>query len=154
MVKDTRDHVSGVHLWLLLMKAHAALERRALASIAGTGLCFTDFTVLEILLHKGPLPVNTLARQIGLTSGSGTAAVDRLEGRGLVERQFSASDRRARVVHLTAAGRRLIQKAFAAHAADMEAAMGAVSREDRIRLAELLRQAGKGANHQNATETD
>src|ERR1035437_7561014 len=102
--------ISGVHLWLLLMKAHRSLGARAAGSIAGTGMCFTDFTILEILLHKGPLPVDALAAGIGLTSGSGTTAIDRLEKRSLVERRSDALDRRARVVHLTTAGRRLIGK--------------------------------------------
>jgi MarR family 2-MHQ and catechol resistance regulon transcriptional repressor len=117
-------------------------------------MCFTDFGILEILLHKGPLPVNTLAARIGLTSGSGTTAIDRLEKRGLVERQSVASDRRARVVHLTAAGRRLIRKAFDRHAADMEQAAGQLSQDERIRLAELLRKLGKGETKENVTEAD
>ena len=104
MSKDSQAPVSGVHLWLLVMKAHRAIGERATASIADTGICFTDFTILEILLHKGPLPVNTLAARIGLTSGSGTTAIDRLEKRGLVERHSDAADRRTRVVHLTVGG--------------------------------------------------
>ena len=145
--------VSGVHVWLLLMKAHQALGERAAASISGTGMCFSDFTILEILLHKGPLPVNALALRVGLTSGSGTTAIDRLEKRGLVERHSEPGDRRTRVVHLTAAGRRLIRKAFDRHAADMEAVAAPLSQDDRARLAELLRKLGKGETKENATET-
>jgi MarR family 2-MHQ and catechol resistance regulon transcriptional repressor len=152
--KDPKGGVSGVHLWLLLMKAHQALAGRASGSIAGTGICFTDFTILEILLHKGPLPVNTLAERIGLTSGSGTTAIDRLEKRGLVERHSIASDRRARVVHLTPAGRRLIRKAFDRHSADMEEVAGQLSPDERFRLAELLRKLGKGETKENAAEAD
>ena len=148
------DKVAGVHLWLLLMKAHQALGERAAGSIAGTGICFTDFSILEILLHKGPLPVNALAERIGLTSGSGTTAIDRLEKRGLVERRSLVSDRRVRIVHLTAAGRRLIRRAFEQHAADMEAAAGQLSQDDRIRLADLLRKLGKGETNENVTKAD
>jgi MarR family 2-MHQ and catechol resistance regulon transcriptional repressor len=147
--------VSGVHLWLLLMKAYRALGERAAASIAGTGMCQSDFAILEILLHKGPLPVNALAERIGLTSGSGTTAVDRLEERGLVERQSAASDRRTRVVHLTAAGKRLIRKVFDRHAADMEEAAAPLSQDERVRLGELLRKLGKGKGDtkENVEET-
>jgi MarR family 2-MHQ and catechol resistance regulon transcriptional repressor len=151
--KEIRGPVSGVHLWLLLMKAHQALGEQAAASIAGTGLCLSDFSILEILLHKGPRPVNTLAARIGLTSGSGTTAVDRLEKRGLVERRFEAADRRTRVVHLTTAGRRLIRKAFDRHAADMEAVAGPLSQDDRAKLADLLRVLGKGET-KDVTEAD
>ena len=153
MRKEIRGPVSGVHLWLLLMKAHQALGERAAASIAGTGMCLSDFSILEILLHKGPQPVNTLAARIGLTSGSGTTAVDRLEQRELVERKSAAADRRTRVVHLTLAGRRLIRKAFEHHAADMEAVAEPLSQDDRAKLAELLRKLGKG-EPKNVAETD
>ena len=60
----------GVHLWLVLMKAHQALHQHAMRSIDGTGLCFSDFAVLEMLLHKGPLPVNTLGASIALSTGT------------------------------------------------------------------------------------
>ena len=133
---------SGVHLWLVLMKAYGALERVAGASIADTGLCLTDFKILEILLHRGALPVNTLARRVSLTSGSATAAVDRLAARGLVERKSREGDRRERVVHLTKAGLRLAGKSFARHAEDMEEAAAGLDLTERMELLSLLRRYG------------
>src|SRR5215471_19319042 len=111
---------SGTHLWLILLKAHAALRVHAEAQVHSMGLGFSEFAVLEVLLHKGPLPVNTIGARVRLTSGSITAAVDRLEAQKLVERCSHATDRRARMVHLTEAGRQLAQDAFAAHEAAME----------------------------------
>jgi MarR family 2-MHQ and catechol resistance regulon transcriptional repressor len=125
------------------MKAYRALAHDAEQSIAGMGMCFTDFAILEILLHKGALPVNTLASRIGLTSGSGTTAVDRLEKRGLVVRRADAGDRRARIVHLTPAGRSLIARAFERHAEDMETIARRLSVEERGDLLDLLKKLGK-----------
>ena len=85
---------SGVHLWLILMKAYRALAQVDAGSMAASGLGLSDFAVLEILLHKGPLPVNTIGRQMMLTSGSITTAVDRLEEKQLVRRQACPNDRR------------------------------------------------------------
>ena len=48
------------------------------------GLCESDLAILERLARKGARPVNGLARQVGLTSGSMTSAVKRLHRRGLV----------------------------------------------------------------------
>src|SRR6266436_8642441 len=96
--------VSGTHLWLVLMKAHRALERLATQSIESLEVCLSDFGVMELLLHKGPQPVNEIGRRIALTSGAITTAVDRLESRGLVIREAHPSDRRARMVRLTSAG--------------------------------------------------
>src|SRR6202047_1197811 len=58
------------HVWLVMMKAMRALTRYAAAGIEETGLGLSDFGVLEVLLHKGPLPVNTIGPIVDLTPGS------------------------------------------------------------------------------------
>jgi len=144
-VKATATNSAGTHLWLVLMKAHQSLGRHASRSIEGTGLCFSDFAVLEILLHKGPLPVNTLGAKVSLSSGSATAAIDRLEKKGLVRRGLDSSDRRARLVHLTEKGRTLIAAAFQQHQADMDAATRGLSSGEKKTLTELLKKLGMSA---------
>src|ERR1700681_3185415 len=104
---------SGTHLWLVMMKAHRTLERLATRSIELSEVGLSDFAVLERLLHKGPQPVNEIGRRIELTSGAITTAVDRLESRGLVTREAHPSDRRARIVRLTAAGEKQAGRIFA-----------------------------------------
>jgi MarR family transcriptional regulator, 2-MHQ and catechol-resistance regulon repressor len=136
--------IPGVHVWLVLAKAAHVLETQASRSIAGLGMCTSDFGALELLLHKGPQPVNALGRRLLLTSGSMTAAVDRLERRGLVGRRPDPLDRRARVVFLTPSGRSLIRKAFERHAADMEEAAAGLTPAERSTLVALLKKLGKG----------
>jgi MarR family 2-MHQ and catechol resistance regulon transcriptional repressor len=134
---------SGVHVWLVLWKAAQAVEAYAKKSIEHSQLCGSDFAVLEALLHKGPLPVNEIGRKVLLTSGSITAAVDRLEAKGLVERRASGTDRRARIVHLTKEGRKLITRAYAGHAADMERLSAAsLTTQERRTLIRLLKKIG------------
>src|SRR5881397_3910299 len=102
--KRTPD-VSGTHLWLVMMKAHRTLARLATRSIKAAEVGLSDFAVVEMLLHKGPQPVNEIGLRIELTSGAITTAVDRLESRGLVTREADAHDRRARIVRLTPRGK-------------------------------------------------
>ena len=66
---------TGVHLWLVLWKAYQALLGHAERHIHSLGLGFSDFAVLEVLLNKGPTPVNTIGEMVHLTSGSITAAI-------------------------------------------------------------------------------
>src|SRR5262245_22236370 len=91
---------SSVHLWLILWRAYETMQEHARLHIDTLGIGFSDFAVLELLLHKGPMPVNRIGEKIGLTSGSITVAVDRLEKKQLAERKNDPGDRRARVVHL------------------------------------------------------
>ena len=139
------DDLGGIHLWLVLWRAARAVEEHAVRSVSAAGLCASDFGVLEALLHKGALPVNTIGKKVLLTSGSITTAVDRLERRGLVERRDAPADRRARVVHLTPEGRKLIKRAFTQHAADMEQASAALNESERQTLLRLLKKLGYGA---------
>jgi len=133
---------TGIHLWLVLWKAYTAVRSHAERHIHSLGLGFSDFAVLEALLHKGPTAVNTIGEMVHLTSGSITAAIDRLERKSLVERCTDPADRRARVVHLTEAGRELIECAFRDHAAAMQAATSGLSAAERGEAAALLKKLG------------
>ena len=139
MTPDT----SGVHVRLVLWKAERAMEAVDRRSIEKLGLGLSDFAVLEMLLHKGPQPVNTIGAKVLLTSGSITAAVDRLEARRLVRRGNDPKDRRARIVHLTRPGRKLIACAFGEHSRTMEEAVGVLSSAERATLLRLLKKLGK-----------
>jgi MarR family 2-MHQ and catechol resistance regulon transcriptional repressor len=136
---------SGVHLWLVLWKATHSLEAHAHRSIQGFGMGQSDFGVLEALLHRGPLSVKELGAKVLLTSGSMTAAVDRLADRGLVARRDDPQDRRSRIVHLTDAGRELIERAFAEHRIAMEQAVAGFPVEERSALIRSLRRLGLAA---------
>ena len=85
------------------------------------GLSEGEFDVLAALRRAGA-PYERAPGEIALhtmvTTGAVTKRVDRLEQAGLVKRRRSDDDGRGRVVRLTPAGRRLIDKAFAAHMAN------------------------------------
>jgi MarR family 2-MHQ and catechol resistance regulon transcriptional repressor len=137
--------VSGVHLWLILMKAFPAMADCGARDLRGGGLGDSDFRIMEALLHKGPLPVNTIGPKVFLTPGSISIAVDRLHKRGLVSRVDSETDRRVRVVDLTADGRALICKIFGAHAQHMEELAEVLTASERMKVAEALKKLGKRA---------
>jgi MarR family 2-MHQ and catechol resistance regulon transcriptional repressor len=133
---------AATHVWLVLWKAAHAIEQNAMRSVSALGLGSSDFAVLEVLLHKGPQPVNVIGRKVLLTSGSITAAVDRLESRKLLRRTVDPTDGRSRIVQLTKAGRRLIERAFQKHANDMEETMAVLKTNERAELVRLLKKVG------------
>src|ERR1700733_15257329 len=133
------------HVWLVMMKAMRALTRYAAADIEETGLGLSDFSVLEVLLHKGPLPVNTIGPIVDLTSGSISIAVDRLFAKGLVTRVESREDRRVRIVALNQRGKDLIVPAFRKHAGQMRRVFSELSPEELRSLELALKKVGKRA---------
>jgi len=120
MNKNADKNFTGpVHCWLVWIKAYHAAAKYLYAGLRETGIDDTDFRILEVLLNKGPLPVNTIGPKVNLTPGSISVAVDRLLARGLVSRVESREDRRVRMVSLTSKGKELIAPVFRKHAAEI-----------------------------------
>ena len=134
--------ITAPRLWLVITKSHRVLSLLAEQSIVNAGLCLTDFSALEALLHKGPLTISQIQEKVLLASGSMTAAVDRLEKLALVVRKASPSDRRARVVELTPEGKRLAASCFEQHAKDLEALTSALSEKEIEQLYGSLKKLG------------
>ena len=139
---SAKGRVDAPRLWLVLSRRHRALSQIAERSIEETGLCLTDFVALEALLHKGPLTITEIQGKVLLASGSMTAAVDRLEKKGLTERGPAPSDRRAKVLELTSEGRRVVETAFRSHAAELESAMAVLNANEKRQLYALLKKLG------------
>src|ERR1700751_5697101 len=142
MDKNSRD---PVHCWLVWGRAFHAAAKYLYAGLEETGIDDTDFRVLEVLLNKGPLPVNTIGPKVHLTPGSISVAVDRLLERGLVSRAESSDDRRVRVVALTKRGKDLIVPIFRKHSAEIAGVFADANPKELQILESVLKKAGKRA---------
>jgi MarR family transcriptional regulator, 2-MHQ and catechol-resistance regulon repressor len=135
----------AIHTWLIMMKAFRAIRYLALPPILKEGLGDSDFRVLEVLMQKGPMPVNALGPKVDLNPGSVSVAVDRLYKKGLVSRVESESDRRVRTVSVTEKGRRVFVPIFRQHAALIKRAFQDVSHEEQRQMEEVLKRIGRRA---------
>jgi len=134
--------IGAPHLWLVLARCHHALSHIAERSIKDTGLGLTDFAALEALLNKGPLSITEIQSKVPLALGSMTAAVDRLEERGLILRTPSPDDRRAKILKLSPKGRSVVEAAFNRHAADLEMVLAVLNQREKRQLHDLLKRVG------------
>jgi MarR family 2-MHQ and catechol resistance regulon transcriptional repressor len=137
---------SGTHVWLVLAKAFRAMKRHAERSLEGIEMNLSDFAILELLLNRGPQPVNTIGQRINLTSGSVTTAVDRLETRALVKRSNDPKDRRTRIVSLTPEGKKCISRIFGHHKEALDRAAQGLSKSERETLIALMKKLGRYAD--------
>src|SRR3984957_15714318 len=135
----------ALHAWLVMLKAWQSMSRYAFPTLLEEGLGESDFRVLEVLLHKGPMPVNAIGPKVDLNPGSVSVAVDRLYKKGLVSREESDSDRRVRTVSLTAKGRRVFVPIFRQHAALIKRAFQDVSPEEQRQMEKVLKKIGRRA---------
>jgi MarR family transcriptional regulator, 2-MHQ and catechol-resistance regulon repressor len=145
----TAEQSRGLKLWVVLARAYAAVQAHSLADIERHGLTVGEFGILESLFHKGPMLLGEVQKRILVSSGGITYLVDRLEDKGLVERQDCPGDRRARYAALTAEGEAMIRRIFPAHIHCIEHALAGLDAEEQEQAIALLRRLG----HRAAAQT-
>jgi MarR family 2-MHQ and catechol resistance regulon transcriptional repressor len=151
------DRKATLHLIIALGRALQALERGVRPHMAQFGLGMTEFAVLEVLLHKGALPLGEIRDRILVTGASTTYVVKRLEARGLVRRKACAEDDRKVLGELTPKGRKLIQEVFPAHVERLRSLTAGLSAPEKAEATALLRRLGQHARRttgERITEED
>jgi MarR family transcriptional regulator, 2-MHQ and catechol-resistance regulon repressor len=139
------DRKATLHLIIALGRALQVLERGVRPHMAQFGLGMTEFAVLEVLFHKGPLPLGEIRDRILVTGASTTYVVKRLEKRGLVRRKACPEDDRKVLGELTPKGQKLIEEAFPAHVGRLLALTGGLSASEKAEASRLLRRLGQYA---------
>jgi len=144
-MEERKRPPEALHAWLVMLKAWHSMARYLLPALLAEGLGESDFRVLEVLLHKGPMPVNAIGPKVYLNSGSVSVAVDRLYKKGFVSRVECTEDRRVRTVSLTEKGRQMFVPLFRRHTALIKRALQDVSSEELQQLELILKKIGKCA---------
>ena len=144
-MEERKKPPEALHTWLIMLKAWQSMSRYLLPSLLEEGLGESDFRVLEVLLHKGPMPVNAIGPKVYLNPGSVSVAVDRLYNKGFVSRAECTEDRRIRTVSLTEEGRRMFAPLFRRHTALIKRAFQNVSVEELQQIELVLKKIGKRA---------
>jgi DNA-binding MarR family transcriptional regulator len=100
----------GRELPRLLRAAYFGMHRVSDAHFSRHGVTADQFVLLACLAEQGAITQQELARRASSDPSTIRAMLVLLEGRGLVARTRHPHDRRARVVTLTAKGRRLFER--------------------------------------------
>ena len=120
------------------LAVHHRMVRAVNDEMSACGLSMARTKVLMRLQEQGPMRQSTLAADLGLAPHSITDIVDGLERQGLAERQPDATDRRAKLVAITAAGRGCLTVAHATRDRLLRQIFGALTEEDRATFVRLL----------------
>jgi DNA-binding MarR family transcriptional regulator len=131
-----------------LIRAFGLVERVMQPYFARFGLSGTHWGVLRNL-HRAEragepgLRLTDLSRRLLIRPPSTTGAVDRLERAGLLTRDRSADDGRAKLVGLTPKGRRLVEQVLAGHRDQIDSVLGGLAPDQQAQLQRLLDQLGR-----------
>jgi AraC-like DNA-binding protein len=133
----------GAKVFYVFGRAYMSVSAYLEAGITARGLYMSDFHVLEILLHKGPLTAAAITDKLFYTGGSITPSVDRLETLGYVRRPHAGKNtRRLSTIKLTKSGHTLIEEIFRQHAGDIERVLHPLSGWERLQLYRISKKIG------------
>lgn len=125
-----------------LARARTYLDAELRAVFARFGLTAADFAVIITLRRAGApytMPQARLMDALGLTSGTVSVRLDRLEHNQIVSREPGPANARSSLVRLTGMGLRLFDDIAPAHLANEDRLLSALSPAERQDLADLLR---------------
>lgn len=149
MPEQAADDIQlSLKLFVVLSKASKVIIERALKDMRQYGLSPTEFTVMELLYHKGRFPLQQIGSKILMTSGSITYNIDKLERKGLIRRNPCEEDRRVIFAELTPQGRELIERIFPSHMKAIQKIMQGLNTEEKEQLIPLLKKLGLTAQQQ------
>jgi DNA-binding MarR family transcriptional regulator len=134
------DGLLGYHLRRAQLRAFAAFARH----LKETGLTPTLFGVLAMVEARPGIGQGEIADALGADRSTMVRLVDQLERRGLVRRDPHPGDRRTVLPALTAEGRALLERATPLVDASENEFAGALTPDERERLADSLRRLNSG----------
>lgn len=119
-----------------------AVSLRFKAALAPFEIEPRQFSLLRALGVAEGQSQKAIAERLRVPASSMVTTVDDLEKRGLLERHVTSDDRRVRTLHLTQAGKELLEKVLPVAMETESSVRDALGPEDSSRLAELLGKVG------------
>ncbi len=132
----------SLRLFRVLNRAFRSVSEHSTRDIKTYGLNPTEFAVLELLYHKGPIPLQQIGSRLLILSGGVTYTVDKLENAGYVRRRSCAEDRRVTYAEVTEEGQRLMESIFPKHAEALQRAVSGLTEEEKDQTIALLKKLG------------
>jgi MarR family 2-MHQ and catechol resistance regulon transcriptional repressor len=143
--RGTPEEVEALSAFINLMRASDSVAGVLQRDMAHDDLTPSQFGVLEVLLHRGPVFQGELSVKLLRCTGSITSVVAGLESKGLVERRRESDDKRFVRVSLKPKGRKAIEHVFPKHVRAVVQLFGNLTREEQAELRRLCAKLGKAA---------
>jgi MarR family 2-MHQ and catechol resistance regulon transcriptional repressor len=138
----TAEEILALDTYIKLLRATDTVKARISRHQTVGDLTDTQFGTLEMLFHLGPLHQKDIGQKLLISNSNVVAVIDKLEKRGLVNRQRSLEDRRCVFVHISEEGQALASKLLPAHVAAIVKEMSSLSAAEQEVFGRLCRKLG------------
>lgn len=132
----------SLKLFVVMSKAMRSIDLAVEKEIKKLGINPSEFGILEVLYHKGELPVQEIAEKILISSSRISYTLKQLEKKGFIERRACQKDGRVTYIQLSASGSRLMDELFTKHRQDLTKLFSALNNQEKEDLINLLKKLG------------
>jgi MarR family transcriptional regulator, 2-MHQ and catechol-resistance regulon repressor len=127
----------------ILFRATNFIEETIKNDVSKYGLNLSEFGALEVLYHKGPLPVQSICEKVLIANSSMSYVIENLIKKELIEKVKNEKDRRIHIVHLTEKGKKLFDEVYPEHLEQMRSVINILDEIEEKELQTLLKKLGK-----------
>lgn len=132
-----------LNAYIKLVRSTESVNSKLSRALALKNLTITQFGVLEVLYHLGPLNQRSIGDKLLKSGGNITMVIDNLQKNGFVVRKKCPGDRRAVLVHLTDEGEAFISQLFPEHLSRLREEFSVLSEKEMSDLAKICKKLGK-----------
>ena len=125
-------------------RASVELKKTFQQHLGPLDLKAVEFSILVLVASNPQVNQKQLGESLDVSAPNMAITLDRMVDKGWVERVRSTADRRAQLIHLTAQGRRLVERAEGVAATMEREAVAVLSQAERLLLIELLLKVARG----------
>ncbi|MDU2064472.1 MAG: MarR family transcriptional regulator [Sporomusaceae bacterium] len=113
--------------------------------IKASDVTVAEAHAIEILGQLGPMNMKTLAQNLGVTTGTTTVTVDKLEKKGYAKRESVKEDRRVNLITLTDKGRNIFDEHHKYHHSLTQQILAVLTEEEGQQLLHILQKVNSEA---------
>jgi len=127
----------------ILFRATNQIEKIIAEDVAQYGLNPSEFGALEVLYHKGPLPIQSICEKVLIASSSMSYVIENLIKKDFILKTKDIQDKRYHIVELTNKGRDLMNDIYPKHVQKLRKYIDILNQEDELSLQLNLKKLGK-----------
>lgn len=146
--QGSKSDVTTLNAFIKLMRSVESLNNRLNRHLSEADLTVSQFGVLEVLHHLGPLNQRAIGEKLLKSGGNITMVIDNLEKCGHVKRKKDPDDRRAVLIHLTESGKSFIENFFPKHLERIKEEFSVLTEDEKKELGRLCKKLGVQAEEE------
>lgn len=145
--KGNKKEIKVLDAYIKFSRAALSLENQLSRYLSDNKLTLSQFGVLEIVFHLGPLKQKDIADKLLSSHSNLVTVIDNLEKNGLVFRERDQKDRRNFIINLTDEGAKLISELFPKHLSEISNRFNTLTDKEIDTLGKLCKKVGLNAEN-------